>query len=402
MTAALRMIFAYRIASRLYFHLPVLFVWFYQRHFSLPAVEVLLALYGLALVAMASVPSRLAARFGSRAVLAAGEVVKVAGLVLLATTSDFAAAAAAQVITGIGASLTVSLDSQLIRQYTSNADENGRAQSVSQSYMFLAVMVAGITGAVIFAHAPRAVFWASAGASVLALATVLALPGGDGDGQPAPAQAQAGGEGSREGEAIPAAIRAWGGYYLLLRGVTLAAFVGFLPYYFFTQLKVQLAYFGAVLSLFSLAAFAAARLAPALVARSRPVVVVAGTIAASAAALAVFAAWRALPAGLAAITLLGLASGGVRPLTMGALGRSGLPRAVTARFSGRLETVYGLVNAGILLAGGLVLRYAGLTPLLAGLAVITVAAGSGLLIGLRPRRATPAPATAPKLTAGRR
>src|SRR5690606_8150451 len=159
----------------------------------------------------------------------------------------------------------------------------------------------------------RAVFLLSAVACGVSgvLALRLAVP---------PAERRAGPQAAAR---VSASARWWAAYYVVVRSVSLACFVGILPYLFFVEVGVSLAYFGAVLGLFSLAAFLAARWFSGLSARLGDRVLTVGTLLSVTGALALFAASDRLDVGLVAITLLGLGAGAARPLP--ARGQSDVP-----------------------------------------------------------------------------
>jgi hypothetical protein len=380
MSRDLRLFYAYRIISRLYFHLPVLFVFFVQQRFTLLQVEVLLAVYGLVVSLCAKIGPRLARRLPRKGIIAFGELVKVAGLALVVTAPSVWVAGIGQALNGFGYSLTAGTDSSVLRALVDSPEANARAQSNTQSYMFLAVLVSGVAGAVIFARSASWVFYASMAAALLAAAIVAFLP------EPASAAAPAGGGPGGPARSHRVAGQAWWfGYYVTLRAITLAVFVGFLPYLFFEVLHVRLAYFGAVLGIFSLSAFLSARYATTLTRRLGRTSLTVATLVMSLLAIALFGLAQRLDVALVSMAMLGLSSGGVRPLTMNALGSAGLPPQVL----GAVERWFGVANAGLLVAGGVLLAAAGFRPLMLALAALYVVI---LLVLLR--RPAPEPTVA--------
>jgi hypothetical protein len=384
MSRDLRLFYAYRIISRLYFHLPVLFVFFVQQRFTLLQVEVLLAVYGLVVSLCAQIGPRLARRLPRKGIIAFGELLKVAGLALVVTASSVWMAGIGQALNGFGYSLTAGTDSSVLRALVDSPEANARAQSNTQSYMFLAVLVSGVAGAVIFARDASWVFYASMATALLAAVIVAFLP------EPASATAAPpGGSGPSSGgpgeppRSEQVTGRAWWfGYYVTLRAITLAVFVGFLPYLFFEVLHVRLAYFGAVLGIFSLSAFLSARYAMALTRRLGRTTLTITTLVLSLLAIALFGLVQRLDVALVSMAMLGLSSGGVRPLTMNALGSAGLPPQVL----GAVERWYGVANAALLVAGGLLLATSGFRPLMLALAGLYVVILLALL-----RRPAPEP-----------
>ncbi|HEV3001447.1 MAG TPA: MFS transporter [Solirubrobacteraceae bacterium] len=344
MTRDLRLLYAYRIVSRLYFHLPVLLVFFLLEDFSIFAAEVLLAVYGLAVTVGSALAPRLRGGLPRKWLVAGGEVLKLVGLLLVVATGEVWAAAIGQAVNGLGYAITQMTDASLLAAVAPSKEANARAQSGTQSYMFLAVLVAGVVGAVMFDADRESVFYASMGAALLSALIAAAVR------EPREEPAAAGGAAAARGVGDLTPDEAWWvRYYVTLRAVTLAVFVGFLPYLFFVIIEVSLAWFGVVLGIFSLAAFLGARYAVGLMDRFGKPPLTLATLLLSIGSMAVFATEPPLGVALVAMLLFGLSAGGVRPLTMSGLGgrRGELVPAMERRF--------GLVNAAILVAGGALL-----------------------------------------------
>lgn len=368
MTRDLRLLYAYRIVSRLYFHLPVLLVFFLLEDFSIFAAEVLLAVYGLAVTAGSAFAPRLRGRLPRKWLVAGGEVLKIAGLLLVVATGEVWAAAIGQAVNGLGYAITQMTDASLLAAVAPSKEANAKAQSNTQSYMFLAVLVAGVVGAVMFDADRESVFYASMGAALLSALIVAAVR------EPREeAAGAAGGPSAGPGE-LTADEAWWVRYYVTLRAVTLAVFVGFLPYLFFEIIEVSLAWFGVVLGIFSLAAFLGARYAVALMDRAGKPPLTLATLALSLASMAVFATEPPLGVALVAMLLFGLSAGGVRPLTMSGLGgrRGELVPTMERRF--------GLVNAAILVAGGALLDGTDFQTLMIVLTVVYATALAAFLV----------------------
>lgn len=382
---ALRTLLAYRLVSRGYFHLPVLFVFLYLEDVGLGSIEVLLALYGLTILIGGLVAPRISAALPPGNTLALGEVVKLVGLVLIGFSGTMAGLVAGQVLSGFGYAVTSSTEGPLVGRLLPDRKRAAELQATTQSWIFGVVLVSGVLGAVIFDSEPRAVFVLSALACAVSalLASRIVVPPAAG----APAAPTA-------GATVSSSARWWAAYYVIVRSVSLACFVGFLPYVFFVDIQVSLAYFGAVLGMFNLAAFLAARWFSGLVDRLGDTMLTVGTLLAVTGALVLFASSERLDVGLVAIALLGLGAGAARPLT--ARGQSDVPPELRGRLSVRTEQVTGMVNAGVLLVGGAVLADGhGLEEMLAGLAGVVAVAGLAFFLGSRRTQSPAAPVTAP-------
>ena len=360
MSRDLRLLYAYRIVSRLYFHLPILFVFFLLQDFSIFAAELLLGAFGLAVTLSFPLGARLRARIDLKWIVAGGELLKFAGLALVVATGEVWVAAAGQALNGIGFSLTQSTDPALLGKVAAEPEKNAKAQANTQSYMFLSVLVAGVAGAFIFDANQEAAFLASMGAALLAAVIVAFVHEPRSEAAPK----RAAGAAAAPSIDIAPQEEWWMRYYVLLRATTLAVFVGFLPYLFFVQLELSLQWFGVVLGVFSVAAFVGARYAVIVMKRAGQVRMMQMTVGVNLAALVLLAFEPPLGVALVAMLLLGLSAGGVRPLTMAGLGER------RGQLAGIMERRFGFVNATILVAGGALL---GATEDFSSLMIVLVA-----------------------------
>ncbi len=340
MTRDLRLIYAYRIISRLYFHLPVLLVFFLVEGISVFVAELLLAVYGLAVTVGSTLLPRFRDRFTCRQLIAGGEVLKLVGLALVVLTGAAWAAAIGQAINGLGYAITQGTDARLLAAVAPDKETNARAQANTQSYMFLSVLAAGIVGAAIFDVNSDAVFFASMGAALISAAIMSVVVEPAGRERPAAASP------AQPAVSLTADQRWWVNYYVMLRAVTLAVFVGFLPYFFFEIRHISLTAFGVVLGIFSLAAFLGARFAVKLLGRIGTAQLTVATLLLSVGSVAAFATEPPLALALVVMLIFGLSAGGVRPLTMNGLGPGAGAIVPT------MERRFGVVNAGLLIAGG--------------------------------------------------
>jgi predicted MFS family arabinose efflux permease len=371
MTRDLRLLYGYRIVSRLYFHLPVLFVFLLFEHYTIISAEVLLAVYGLAVTGGSMIVPRLQG-MRRKWLIVGGEILKCGGLALVVLGSDAWLTGVGQAVNGLGYAVAQGTDAGLLAAVAPNEDASVRAQSHTQSYMFLSVLVAGVAGAIMFYHDHQVVFYASIGAALLSAGIVAAVQ--EPARSPAPTTTAAGPDTTTAALPRRGEEGWWVRYYVLLRATGLAVFVGVLPWLFLRILAVSLAWFGVVLGVFSLSAFIGARYAVALTRRVGKPAVIGATLVLSACSLMTFATEPPLGIALAAMVVFGLSNGGVRPLTMSSLG----PRR--GELVPAMERAFGVVNAGILVGVGIILNGSSFRTLMMALTLAYVSAMAVTLI----------------------
>jgi len=367
----------YRVVSRAYFHLPILFLFFFQGGLSIITIELLIAAYGIVVALAPAVTARWTRNRPLPVLLGLGEVVKILGLVALALGPDIRSAVVGQVLSGTGFALTAGTDSALLSTLCSGAAFR-RREAMTQGWMFAASFVAGSIGAVLFSAwslLPFVVSAAAAGCAIAALvpvsraataSTPVSLSGG------APAI----------GTAKPAldrdiAVRAsresrfWQLYYAMNRAFLLAPYVGFIPLLLFEELRLGVAWFGLVLGIYTLSGFAAARACPVLLTRFSPqrLALVPATLTAT--GLALLANPVNLPLALVAIAALGLGGGLIRPTAMSNMEPFLRPLDPLARrqLTTRMEQIQAVLSAVIVITGGILLLSLSVTQLFAVLAV---------------------------------
>lgn len=368
----IRLFVLYRVVSRLYFHLPVLFLHLYLVELGLYRVIALLAIYGLVTTVTSGLGGKLLGVMSEKKVVAAGETMKAGGIVLLLAGTrladvDMNLLVLAQIVGGTGFSVALSTDSSLLRTLAGAAGDATlfmRTQTRSQSQMFIATLVAGSTGSILFDYQPFWPFYASLAASIAS--TLLVLMIREPRAEPRPAT-----EAATEAAVLDPRQRFWMGFYSLSRAFTLAPFVGFLPFYFI-MVDVDPLLFGAVLGLFTLSAFATSLAVNGFIARFGVKAPMIATLACMFSSMLVLGCSDVLAyhgidyfvSGLVGISLLGLGSGGVRPATMANLDLSALdPLARVAMFA-RMERNFGVANGILLAIGAYLLADAGFQALM--------------------------------------
>lgn len=354
MSPRLRAFVWYRVISRLYFHLAILFPYFWLAGLSLPVVAAALAAYGMAITIVAPrAASVLSARSDLEQILM-GEALKAAGLVVLVASPSPVGAITGQMIGGIGYALTAGPDTRLLRRLAPDAPTFDRVQANTQSYMFVSILVSGIVGALLFAVDDILPFVATLVAAPFAvLALLLAarrLP-------VAPAARPTPDARMAERPQLASLTVFWVNYYALSRGVLLGVYLGVLPYLFFLIEKVDVAYFGAILGVFTLLAFIAARNAIAIAGRVGVNQTTLATLALMVLGFALLAVTQSLATSIVAMGLLGLANGGVRPLTLSHMAGQEISPGQQRRALSMMEQRNGVINVVVILASGVALGY---------------------------------------------
>lgn len=382
MTRSLQAFYAYRILSRLYFHLPIILVFLLDRGLPLWQVSVVLATYGLTLTVSPRASGLAVARLGEKATLVTGEALKGFGIVLLVAEPHFVPALLAQIIGGLGYSVAAGPDMALLRKITgSDKDLFNKVQSNTQSYMFLSILVSSVLGGVFYAQSQVLPFVASILAVILGTGTLLFLPSVMRDtSEVGDASKLAPADGTLSLGATAVLHRFWMNYYALSRGVLLGTYVGLLPYFLFRVVRIELSVFGAVLASFTLFAFLSARYIVRISKRISPAWLTAASTGIMLAGLVGLSLFDSLGATLAAMALLGLAAGGVRPLTVANLGVDALSPLERGRLFSAMEQRFGICNAAVILVGGLFMERLGFSALMAWLVVAYLAAVLVLLV----------------------
>ncbi len=351
---AIRAFVAYRLVSRGYFHLSVLFVFLLQAGHSVISVACVLAAYGLALAAFTPVTSVVVGKLGAGRALVLGEVLKATGLLVLAIgVRSLPVAIAAQVINAAGFAIAASADPGVLSGIADPATARS-LQARTQSLMFLALLVCGVAGGALYLAGHRWPVLAAAASALAAAALAarlarLAHASAGAVGRPAAAS------GART--VAPDEIR-WMTYYVLTRGFMLGVFIGMLPFLIFSMLHSSVPVLALYLAAYSLAAFVTARYAGKLLEMWTATVFAAVTAVLLLGALVAFALSSSVPVVVVALVLLGAASGCVRPVTMTQLA------AVSGQFRGstvpgwlisRMEGLFGVCNSLVVLCGGILI-----------------------------------------------
>lgn len=338
----------YRVFSRAYFHLPFLVIYLHKLGFRISVIEVIMAIYGLAVFAYTRVPTgaRATARLSSRGVMMLSEGFKCIGLIVMILFQNFIGICIAQVILGLGYGIAAGADTRIINTYI---DDGGRFQARSNSFMFASLLIAGLLGSVLFNIDIRLPFAASAAAGIITIVICFVLPKGPG---------KLAVVNKKNGQVkLSWYEKQMIGVYCLTRGIILTYFTGFLPYHLFIDQEIPVFGFIAILTSYTLLGNISSNF---IVSRLKPET--AGKLMNISLLLALLCY---LSNNLIFITgatiLLGLTSGATRPICMNGLKRNGSNIPV---ISNLMESIYSIINIVLLLAGGLLYEVQGFTAVL--------------------------------------
>ncbi|KYD28915.1 MFS transporter [Geobacillus sp. B4113_201601] len=354
--------YMYRIFSRLYFHLAVLFLYFYLNNIDILHIELLLAIYGITLMVSSQWSSKLTKYISEKYIIAIGELVKATGLLFFTFELHFYTLVIAQILSGIGYSLTAGTDSSLLRHILLNEDSSKykKVESSSNSYMFISFLLAGIVGSILFKFDQLYVFYGSICANFISFLAILSI-GTDKSERKQVQETIVGNNTQMENTSLE---NFWKNYYAISRAFPLAIFIGFLPYFLFRVIEVNLYYFGVVLSLFTLLGFSSARLLVRLNNTFSYKNLTLATTVFSIIAMILLGVSNNFVLSVIAVALLGFSSGGVRPLTLSNLNTNKMDaRQRTALFSS-MEKLYGFWNAFLLILGGVLFDILGFQKLM--------------------------------------
>jgi hypothetical protein len=333
---AYRAIQTYRIASRSYFHLPILVAYLYHYHLDYLQIFVALALYGGTAAFFPTVARRLFSRLSMTASLIVGEITKAAGLVLLLWPQHYWLVLCAQVVSGAGFSFTVGTDAALARVLRPADRDAGRDESLVQTGMFAASFLAGALGAFAFSLATRLPIIASVAVSCFCALVASSLVRATSQ-QPAVTPSA-----SRPSDAAPPGWNRWQSYYAVNRAVLLVLFTGLIPILILVDHPVHVAFFGLLLGLYTMGGLVASRTVPVLQRRGHEEWVLPITGAGLVVGTALLLAGPALIG--VALAVLGVAGGFIRPAALSGLSRR-MPDAAALRAAGqRMERVQAAIQ----------------------------------------------------------
>lgn len=346
--------YGYRFLSRFYMYLPILAVVLYKFGLSYLEIAGILAVHGLAMM-LAKIPLTKVFEKGvsNRRVLMLGEVTKAAGVLGLGLAGGrIEWLLVAQIIGGIGFALTSSTESALLMSAmkAGNAMSEYRAvEARSQGFGFLSIFLSGVIGSIVAAKNIPLAIYLTVPFSLLSALVVLFFR------EPEIGPAAASGPPAKtEIAAAIGRVRSYLLYYALNRGIVMAVFVLVLPIFLMKAFTISLAYFGAILGVFSLTAYFIGTNFEKISARLN------GAVAWVIPPLALMLAVGCMLIGHLAVLpiipiLLGIAASMVRPLAMGRVNQ--LIKAHNSQVMSRGEQYFGILNALFLGMFGYCLAY---------------------------------------------
>lgn len=328
-------ILGYRIFSRAYFYLPFLTIYLWEQGYSIIRVTALMAVYGSAVFAFIHIAKRFDwdTKVMPKYLLIASEALKILGLLLMVLFSEkLFFTVASQLLLGVSYAASAGQDTKLIGFYV---DEPG-FQEKSNSYMFLSLLFAGMVGSALYKLTPALPFLASGCTSVIAVFFCFMLP-------QAAVNEQENKRDNDKRKKLSANEHMAICRYALNRAIILTLFTGFLPFYLWIDLNVSMYAFIIILSSYTLMGNIASKYLLKKIA-----IKWVGTVLdiLLLMALILLFSGKAIIISLAAL-LLGAASGMTRPYCIGQIKREDLQQAV-----GKMETLYSLLNVGLLVCGG--------------------------------------------------
>lgn len=365
--------YTYRIFSRLYFHVAVLFIYFYTNKLSIMNIEILLAIYGITLMLGSHWKNKIFLNVSEKYIISIGELIKAIGLFLFTIQSHIVVFIIAQVLSGIGYSLTAGTDSRLLKKILPNNDSDTykSIESSSNSYMFLSFLIAGITGSILFELNPHLVFYGSICSNIICLITIWNLKVNKQSSQDNKSNLQI------DKQIINQFEKFWINYYAVSRAFPLAIFVGFLPYFLFVTVNINLYYFGIVLSLFTLSGSLSARFLVRIYKKVGYKQVLLITVLLTLFSMILLSIVTDLLLSIVVVALLGFASGGVRPLTVSNLTTENSNKEKQSYLFASMEKLYGFWNATLLVIGGILFNYLGFNGIMV---LFTILYGSLILV----------------------
>lgn len=333
-------ILGYRIFSRAYFHLPFLTVYLYILGYSIILISMIMASYGMSVCVFSIIERRIKMIqcMQAKYSLIGSEVVKIFGLLMFVLwKGQFVAIVIGQLFLGIGYGMAAGKDTLLIKQNIKDDDFQAR----SNAYMFFSVLCAGLAGSILFNMQPLYPFVGSIFVSVIAIIYCCFLPSQENEisiNRRSSANVK---EALKKVEKL-SVLR-----YSFLRGIILTLFSGFLPVYFWQDLRLTALKIIIILSMYTLTGRLSSQYILKYFQKNDIEI---GKILDGLLLLALILFYNGqiyLP-----IIILGIVSGMVRPACI-------VPIRKEVAFSvvAKMEVYYSVINLFLLLVGGVLYQY---------------------------------------------
>lgn len=356
-----KIIIFYRAISRLYFHLPILFLFLWKINLSYFEVMVIMAVYGLSSNIAPIIINKISQKISSKELVQLGEALKFLGLFLLVVGSypgiiSIYLLLLGQCIGGIGFSISLSADNSLLKEISINQENMFQLQSKSQSLMFVSTLFAGFIGGILFSYNP---FWPIFAGMLVSLMSILVI---------SLINSTTSEKKDDEYKSINILLyldkesMKWVRYYAILRAFALAPFIGLLPLYFaLRQLDPFL--FGLVLGLFTLGGFIFSIYGRFFLDKINPKIIFLFIVTMLIISYSFFLfeiylyqlGFDAFYLPLIGIFFLGMTSGSIRPIIIPKIDFKNIEKQKHIFVFLYMEKLFGYINTVILLSMGLIL-----------------------------------------------
>lgn len=239
-------IILYRIGSRAYFYLPFFTIYLHYLGYRIFEISCIMAVYGLASFLYSLLPSsdRVVNRTSYRKALLFSELLKLVGLLFLFIGTNAFVLAIGQFLLGISFAIPEGSDSKIIYSYIKKSG----FQEKTNGYMFLSLLLSGLIGSILFQINPRFPFLFSIAAALLTMLHCIVFLPENRDKK----QDNISYDEIKNFRELPIEVKKVIASYAVGRGLSLAFFTGFLPYYFGIELKLPAYIFILLLSGYTL------------------------------------------------------------------------------------------------------------------------------------------------------
>lgn len=334
----------YRIFSRMYFYLPIIFPLFYVHGQTDLEIEILLAVYTLSIVLLSNLVRIVTDKIGHKATLILGELFKIISLCLLIFYADsFPISLVEQLMMGFGYTLIIGNDTVILQKIfkDTGSEKYQKIQAKTNSYMFLSLLFSGLCGALLFEYSSNLILFLSIIATIFSIISIFLM-------QYTLEQPNIRSEISDRAPHVWAVT-----YYCLVRGFVLPIFVGILPYLLFVLMKIKMGWFAIIISSFTLSGFISSRYFSMLAKKYTFLVLAKYSL------LLIFIAislllFKNLFMCLMATAMLGFVSGCVRPVAISKIDNQYFNTEKTLK---QAEFHYGVLSTFVLLSAGILLKY---------------------------------------------
>lgn len=346
----------YRIFSRAYFHLPFMVIFLYKLNFSLITIEIIMAVYGLAVFTYTKLPANVkpTSYLPSKYNLLVSECIKFIGMILIITTQNFTGICFSQILLGLGYGIAAGGDTRIINYHI---DDGGKFQAKSNSLMFAALLIAGLIGSVLFSIDIRLPFLASGLADVITCIVCFILPN-----EPGKLEISTINKPNRK---LSMQEKSLVCVYCLTRGIILTYFTGFLPYHLFIDLQIPVYGFILILTSYTFLGnissnFIAGKLKSDYAVKIMNICLLLSII---------LYFFDNLVLIIIATILLGLTSGATRPICMTGLRNI---NSNIVHVSNIMESIYSVINIVLLVLGGILYQHYGFRIILSLLLIVYI------------------------------